>query len=247
MEQLKDGNHINQFNKLIVGLLNVAAIRHFMLSFICISTFAVHVLNLAWALNSLFQKVYEIVRWKHAAISVVNKLKQIDWLPALCHVVAWNAEAAFNLCNYSIFWTLHKQLIPCLESYVFQKWYLSIYLTSASKSNYLQALHFWGPATVRHLKKRVWPIWVTHFSSFGVVWCDVTPLVWCVGHSLFLIGYPVVEVKVESRDVHVKILVILEVVLDRMVVWHTVSEVKPVVIVVCLLWYCLLISPEAGR
>ena len=47
MEQLKDGNHINQFNKLIVGLLNVAAIRRFMPSFICISTFAVHVLNLA--------------------------------------------------------------------------------------------------------------------------------------------------------------------------------------------------------
>ena len=38
------------------------------------------------------------------------------------------------------------------------------------------------------------------------------------GHSLFLLGHPVVEVKVESRDVHVEVLVSLEVVLDGMVV-----------------------------
>ena len=55
-------------------------------------------------------------------------------------------------------------------------------------------------------------------ADLGTLWCGVTPLVWCVAHSLFLLGHPVVEVEVESRDVHIKILVSLKVVLDRMVV-----------------------------
>ena len=58
----------------------------------------------------------------------------------------------------------------------------------------LQALHFWGPATVRHLQE-------TEFGQKRL-------------NSLFFLWHSVVEVEVESWDVHVKVLITVEVVLD---------------------------------
>ena len=59
----------------------------------------------------------------------------------------------------------------------------------------LQALHFWGPPTVRHLLKRVW-LSFCHFL-------------------LLLFWHSVVEVKVESGDEHVEVLILVEVVLAK--------------------------------
>ena len=64
----------------------------------------------------------------------------------------------------------------------------------------------------------------THFSSLGTLYPVSLPR-WqrhgtAMSYSLFLLGHFVVKMEVKARDVHVKVIIVLEVVLDRMFVWY---------------------------